>query len=360
MKIRKHRPDLAGWGITVRCNLSCPHCYSSAKRNARDELSTLECFGIIDEMVEMGVKVIGWTGGEPLLRDDLEDLIAYARETGNIRSGITTNGILLDEKRAKSLKKAGVASIQISLDGSTPARNRKIRLAKESDFEKIIEGIKICNKLDMKVHMAMLLGEENINDAEDFIRLAGSLGVKMIRFCCFVPSGHGSKDFVQERLLFNKKLPALKALVQKYIESEDPLVLFDPGFGPTPPDYYYHPCIAGVSFFYLSHDGSVYPCTSLLDDKFVVGNIKERSLMDLWHDPRMIAISSFPRREITGHCRQCEYFQVCRGACRGITYAHTGDLRASLPTCLNCVSDQAAEVENILSSASAPNKICKS
>ena len=359
MKLRKHRPDLAGWGITTRCNLSCPHCYSSAQRSARDELSTLECFGVIDEMIEMGVKVIGWTGGEPLLRYDLEDLIAYARETGNIQSGVTTNGILLDEKRARSLKKAGVVSIQISLDGSTPARNRQMRLAKESDFEKIIDGIKICNKLEMKVHMAMLLGEENIDDAENYIALAQSLGVNMIRFCCFVPSGHGSHDPVQKRLLFRKRLPDLRALVEKYVFSENPLVLFDPGFGPTPPDYFYHPCIAGVRVFYLSHDGSVYPCTSLLDDRFVVGNIKERTLYDLWHDPKMIAVASYPRRKITGHCRSCEHFAECRGACRGIALAHTGDLNASLANCLHQVTGTATEDNGVILPVMAQNKTCQ-
>jgi MoaA/NifB/PqqE/SkfB family radical SAM enzyme len=119
-------PRLVGWGITNRCNLSCPHCYSSASRARQDELTTEECLNLLDSLARMGTKRIGWTGGEPLLRVDLEDLIDRCARLG-IESGITTNGVPLTPRRAESLRAAGLGIVQISLDGSTSERNGKIR-----------------------------------------------------------------------------------------------------------------------------------------------------------------------------------------------------------------------------------------
>jgi len=335
--MRNHRPEFIGWGITSQCNLSCPHCYSPPEKDFSFELSTGECCDLIDDLIMLGVHIIGWTGGEPLLRDDFEDIVRYAGRRGEIISGVTTNGVLLDEERAKSLKEAGISFIQISLDGSTPERNHKIRRASHDDFVKIIEGIRTSRELGLKVHMAMLVGEENLDDVRDFITLAMSEGVKSLRFCCFVPSGRGKLNAVQKRLLFSDRLPELKKLVEEFSGLENPIAMFDPGFGPLPPDYYFHPCISGVKTFYINSIGNVYPCTSLLDDKFLVGNVRKSSLAELWENPKMIYISSLPRNKIHGFCGECDYFQVCKGGCRGIVYSHTGDLFASYPNCLSRV-----------------------
>ena len=171
--------------------------------------------------------------------------------------------------------------------------------------------------------------------------------VKSIRFCCFVPSGRGAAEKIQQRLLFKEKLPELKQLTEDLVWSEDPIVMFDPGFGPLPPDYYFHECIAGKQTFYISANGNVYPCTSLLNERFVVGNLRQRKLSDIWNDPAMTEIASLPRDKISGHCRQCEYFENCRGACRGITYAHTGDLFSSYPNCLSRVEAAAVAEKKI-------------
>ncbi len=87
----------------------------------------------------------------------------------------------------------------------------------------------------------------------------------------------------------------------------------------------------------MSSTGDVYPCTSLISEEFLVGDVRERPMEDLWNDPQMTFISSFPVEKIRGYCRECQYFSRCRGACRGITFAHTHDLYASFPFCLKRV-----------------------
>jgi radical SAM protein with 4Fe4S-binding SPASM domain len=277
---------------------------------------------------------MGWTGGEPLLRDDLEEIITYAHIQGITRTGITTNGILVTESRARSLQKAGVSIMQISIDGSTAERNREIRRATLEDFDAIMSGIRACRAIDLRVDLAMLLSRATIEDAEPFLAMADREGIKHVRYCGFVPMGRGKGSPVLDRMMFNGSLGDLRAFAERAICLEEPIAMFDPAVGPTPPAYEFHDCIAGVQMMYLSCTGDVFPCTSLIDRRFKVGNLRERLLADIWNDPKMTEIARFPRDQIHGQCRECEQFSVCHGACRGVTYSHTGDLYASFPVCL--------------------------
>ncbi len=331
---KKRALCMIGWEITRRCNLTCPHCFSAATRKSFTEFSTQQCFEIIDQLSEFKLRAIGWTGGEPLLRDDLEEIIAYAKKK-KIRSGITTNGILVDEKRARNLKKAGVVAMQISVDGSTAERNAVMRNATHEDFCRITEAIRICRKLDFEVSMAMLIGRENLDDAPEYIKWAKREGVECVRFCGFTPWGRGKSEKVKARLSFTQDHDALRQFVESSVRKRKPLVLFDPGFGPLPPKYEYHDCVAGLEWFYLTSTGDVYPCTSLLSKEFRVGNIYEMSIAELWADHKMYRMSDFPKNMIQGHCADCKYFPVCGGACRGATLMHTGDINESFPVCLS-------------------------
>lgn len=325
---------MAGWEATRRCNLTCPHCYTAATRKQLNELTTDESLRIVDQLADLGITTIGWTGGEPLLRDDLEEIASHASWRGITRQGITTNGILLTEARARSLQTAGVNYIQISVDGSTAERNQAIRRATLEDFDTILEAVRICKRIDLHIDLAMVLGRATLDDAVPYLELAFREGIGRVRFCGFVPTGRGKRKDVISRLLFDEDLGALRAFVDDAVCLESPIAMFDPAFGPTPPSWEFHECIAGKTMIYINCIGDVYPCTSLLDDRFKVGNLRERTLADLMADPKMTEMSNFPKDQIHGHCRECDSFDVCRGACRGITYAHTRDLYASFPLCL--------------------------
>ena len=329
--MRTEKPAIMGWEITRVCNLTCPHCYSAATRKARNELNTAESLEIIEAAKELGIRKIAWTGGEPLLRADLEQLISSAAERG-IKSAITTNGVLLDRKRARNLKKIGVRVIQISIDGSTALRNYKIRRATEEEFNKALEAVRICKELGFEVGMAMLIGEENLDDAHDYIKLAAKMKADCVRFCGFVPFGRGKGQ--NHRLGFSKRKADLKKLILKYCGWDKPIVAFDPAFGPLPPHYYFHECEAGKTMFYLSCEGNVYPCTSLLEKEYIVWNVRKRSLFDIWNDPKMTEFADMPVESITGFCRTCKHLRTCHGACRGVTKCHTGNRNDSFPVCL--------------------------
>jgi radical SAM protein with 4Fe4S-binding SPASM domain len=335
-------PEIVGWEITNQCNLSCPHCYSAAARRSHDEMTASESRNVIDIMAEIGVHMIGWTGGEPLLRNDLEELIEYAWSRG-IKSNLTTNGILLDQERTERLMQSGVRAIQISLDGSTPEINRRMRGTTDDEFHKIIEAIRAGKRAGTRVVLATLIGHENIEDTKAMIQLARREGADGIRFCGFSPVGRGKHKKVKNRLDLSGNMRNLLSLAEEAQSDSTIVTSFDVSFGPVPPEFGFHKCIAGMETFYLKANGDLYPCTALTDKRFCVGNIRERSLGEIWKMPEMWAISIFPREEIHGACRSCDNFSQCRGACRGATFAHTGDLNASFPLCLYKTASETAD-----------------
>jgi len=267
-KAEERTPEIVGWEITSQCNLRCVHCFTAASRRPHDELSTDECRGIIDSLVTLGVRMIGWTGGEPLLRSDLEELTEYAWNKG-IRSNVTTNGVLLERERALRLISAGCHTVQISLDGSTPERNRRIRGTSDEEFDLIVQAIRISKDLGARVVMATLVGRENLDDATKMIDLAMQEPVDTIRFCGFTPTGRGKQSSVRARLLFSNVLDELLGFVHQAQNDNSMNITFDVGFGPVPPDYGFHECIAGIETFYLKANGDVYPCTALAHKQFL-------------------------------------------------------------------------------------------
>lgn len=325
-----------GWEITKRCNLACPHCYTAAysSEQSSPELTTAQCYKIIEDISRLGSQYIGWTGGEPLLRNDLESLISYAKSLG-VQSTLTTNGLLLDERRAISLKEAGLEGIQISIDGSNPKRNAKIRKCLESDFELLVNAVRVSQKVGIRTNLAMLLCAENLDDALPYLDFAEELGVELVRFCGFVPVGRGKKSEISQRYLFsNTHLAQLRELSEIAMERENLYVLFGPSFGSMPPNHFFHKCFAGKGQLYLDTLGNVYPCTSMINPQFLVGNIHSQSIEDIYNSENMRPTKNFSETCLNGKCSSCEHILDCHGGCRGITLAHTGDIQGSFPYCL--------------------------
>ncbi len=331
----QRRPDIVGIEITRACNLTCSHCYTAAGRRPAKELSTDELRNLIDQLCELGpARAIGWTGGEPLLRHDLVELMDYAYRKGKIRSGVTTNGLLLDGDLAKRFRDAGAYAIQISIDGSNAENFARMRNAEKTDFATILNAMDGVKKAGLQLHLAMLLGKETLDDARDFLKLAVEHEADGVRFCGFVPAGRGHRDSVRERFEFGEQLGELHQFIAEAAVLEKPMVMFDPAFGPLPPDYQFHECVAGVQTMYVASTGAVYPCTSLISPRFEVGNIRNRTLTEIWNHPKMTEVANFDCSTIHGKCSDCDHISNCHGGCRGIAYTNNLDVCSSIPNCL--------------------------
>lgn len=179
-------PVLVVWDCSRRCNLHCAHCGASKEHYGR-ELTTEQISGLIDELARMRVRMLAATGGEPLLRKDLLEVLAYAHKRG-LRTGIATNGFLIDDAAARRIREARVYSVQVSLDGLEGTHNA-IRNHADS-FSRAVRGIErlIRQRIPM-VSVATTALPQNIHELAGMRRLLVDLGVKLWRLAVVMPIG---------------------------------------------------------------------------------------------------------------------------------------------------------------------------
>ncbi|MFB6271045.1 MAG: radical SAM protein, partial [Halobacterium sp.] len=177
---KQQRPVVV-WNLTKQCNLYCSHCYAAADtETAPGELSTAEGKAFLDDLAEFGIPVVLFSGGEPLVRDDLEELVAYASDAG-IRPVLSTNGTLLTEERAASLRDAGLKYAGVSVDG-LPERNDAFR-GEDGAFDAAVRGIEHSLDAGLKTGLRYTITEANAPDLPDVVDLLHDVGVD--RFCFY-------------------------------------------------------------------------------------------------------------------------------------------------------------------------------
>ena len=185
-----YRPVMV-WNITRRCNLHCIHCYSESKNmDYPGELSHEQACDVVDDLSEYGVPVLMFSGGEPLMRDDLLSLIDRSSERG-LRTVLSTNGTLITDETAKSLKEAGLSYVGISIDGLEPLNDRF--RAKKGAFEDELRGIRISMAQGFRVSLRFTLTRYNMADLDAIFDLVERENIP--RFCIYhlAYAGRGNK-----------------------------------------------------------------------------------------------------------------------------------------------------------------------
>jgi radical SAM protein with 4Fe4S-binding SPASM domain len=179
-------PTYILWDCTRRCNLTCLHCGAVKEEYAR-ELTTEQIQGILDQLAAIKVGMFAVTGGEPLLRKDLPDVLSHASRRG-LKTGIATNGYLIDQAAAAWIKEARVHSVQVSLDGPEQTHNR-IRGDDES-FARAVQAIELLTSLRVPlVSVATTVTTNNIREIDDLRQLLLRLGVRLWRLVVIMPIG---------------------------------------------------------------------------------------------------------------------------------------------------------------------------
>ena len=183
---------LVSWNTTRECNLKCKHCYRDAGTRAEDELSTDEGMSLLEEIARAGFKIVVFSGGEPLLRKDIYELVAKARDLG-LRPVFGTNGILITPQVARRLKESGAIRIGISLDSINPALHDDFRQV-EGSYLLVLEGIKNCKKADLDFQIHTTVMEFNYEEVEQITDLAIDLGASAHHIFLFVPTGRAKTE----------------------------------------------------------------------------------------------------------------------------------------------------------------------
>lgn len=313
-------PRLVSWNVTSACRLRCPHCYIDAGRPVSagpDELSTSEGKTLIDALARAGTRVLILSGGEPLLRKDLVDLVKYGRSKG-LRMGIGTSGTLLDFKCAEKLKSAGISSVAISLDSLRPSTHDRFR-GVQGSWRKAMRGITACLDEEIPLRINTTISDENYYEIGDIISFGRGLGIHDFQVFFTVPVGRAAGSVVPDPERY-------EAMIREVIEQTT-----RPGISVRPTcvpqfmriakelgiDYrsWSRGCIAGQSYCRICPDGEVTPCPYL---PVTGGNVRKTPFSDIWTTSPVFTSLRDPNA-LLGKCGRCKYQDIC-GGCRARAY----------------------------------------
>jgi radical SAM protein with 4Fe4S-binding SPASM domain len=328
-------PNAVIWDVTHRCNLNCRHCYVDANAKNTVEPSTEEAKAIIDQLRKAKVFRLSFSGGEPLLREDVYELAEYGSQFFPIE--IATNGLLLTGEAAQKLKDAGVSIIQMSMDGLEDAHD--YLRGRKGAFKKMVEATRILKEVGIPFGLTTVIYKKNASHIKELIEKAESLGAFTIRFYRLIHTGRGEDLSPLDVTPSEYK----KALEKVYNNTGKIHAVADEAFGfllhGRESPHQWVGCQAGRTIAGIKANGQVVPCPMFEDPVFYCGKVPDNDFADIWKmSPVLTEFRSL--ENIHGKCSSCQYLYQCGGGCRAAVYAKTGDLYSSDYQCFIDVEEE--------------------
>ena len=382
-------PFLAIWEVTQSCDLACKHCRAAAQPIAHpDELTNAEGKALIDQIAAMGVPIFVFTGGDPMKRKDVFELIRYAADKG-VQVALTPSATpLLTREAIFKLKEAGLVRLGISLDGSTPEIHDAFR-GLPGAWARTIQAIEWANEAGIPIQVHSTISRHNAHDLDSLCALFERLAIVMWNVFFLVPVGRGQigdllsgEEFEQvfgkiyelsHRVNFQIKTTEAmhyrRYLLQHNLEerkighghpgSVRPAAAQAATAAPASAPPAYEPGTPtadaktrtaswatrrvndGKGFLFVSHVGNVYPSGFL---PIHAGNIRDTPLSEIYRNAPIFK-SLRDTSKLEGKCGACEYKEICGGS-RARAYAVTGDPLAQEPCCIYQPKHWDPELEN--------------
>ncbi|EGW55504.1 radical SAM/SPASM domain-containing protein [Candidatus Endoriftia persephonae] len=326
--------------LTRRCNLACAHCYMDAatrEAGSEAELTTDEVKALLDQIRERGDDtMVVLTGGEPLLRRDLEALVAHGNGLG-LAMVVGTNGVLLNEKRVAALKAAGAMGMGISLDSLDPNHHDSFRGCPGS-WEKTLAGMEFCRQADLPFQVHFSVTEQNADEVQSMIDFTKAAGAHVLNIFFLVCTGRGesmsditpqryeqvlqqlveAQDANKDLLLRARCAPHYKRIAYQH-DPESPLTRAQ--------GYEGGGCLAGIHYCRITPEGAVTACPYLEAEE---GSIRQESFWQIWD--RSPTFQQLRNPQLHGKCGKCEYQKLC-GGCRARPVAMGNGLMDTDPWC---------------------------
>jgi heme b synthase len=338
-------PRIIAWEITRSCNLSCAHCRASAEfGHYAGELSLDQIKAVVDDIVTISNPIFILTGGEPLMRPDIWEIVDYVHEKGGMPV-IGTNATLITDEIAAQMAEHRIPRISVSVDFPTAEGHDEFR-GEPGCFDATIEGIKIAKRHGVGVQINTTVTTLNAHLIDKIHDLAEGLGVDAFHIFMLVPTGRGEE-------LLDKELPPeeYEKVLEWAYERQKTSPLH---FKPTDAPHYYRiirqkakaegkkvtreeygleamtrGCLGGITFCFVSHIGDIQPCGYF---DMQLGNVKDRPFSEIWTDSKVFnELRDYSL--LKGKCGACEYRAVC-GGCRARALSVTGDYLAEEPYCV--------------------------
>ena len=326
--------------LTRRCNLRCAHCYLDAKAlrdGADNELTTAEVQTLLDEVSRRGAEtMIVLTGGEPLIRRDLEEIVAFGAERG-LAMVVGTNGTALTDRRVRSLKRAGTLGVGISVDSLDADYHDRFR-GLPGSWKKTMAGIEACRRHDFSFQIHFSVTDANAHELADMIDFARVVGARVLNIFFLVCTGRGQSMSEISAQRYEQVLNELIEAQSKYTDliirarcaphykriahQRNPDSLLNRMSGEEGDG-----CIAGTHYCRITPEGAVTACPYIAEEE---GSIRDRSFWQIWDYAQ--GLRRLRALMLRGKCGGCEYRRLC-GGCRARPRALGGDLMDADPLC---------------------------
>ena len=344
------RPFIAIWEVTQACDLACVHCRASAQPDRSPfELSTEEGKDLIDQISALQVPVFVLTGGDPIKRPDLFELIDYARKVG-VRVSLTPSATpLLTRDIVVRLKEAGLARLAVSMDGASAGTHDAFR-GMSGSFARTLDAIRWANEVGLPVQINTTFSRRNIAEINEIVQLTESLQITLWSVFFLVPTGRGKLDdllnaeeFEQvfEKLYHLSKtasfdLKTTEAQHYRRYFLQQRVVERKAGVTPSVPPSPAVDSIGraprglndGKGFVFISHTGEVFPSGFLPKSG---GNIRQQALATIYRESPVF-LNLRDTSMLEGKCGVCEFKEICGGS-RSRAFALTGNPQAEEPCC---------------------------
>lgn len=326
--------------LTERCNLACQHCYldaSTLKDGCSNELSYDEVCAVLDEVASRSNEtMVVLTGGEPLLRNDLEQMIQHGNQRG-LAMVVGSNATLLTKKRVSSLQQAGLMGIGISLDSLNEQYHDQFR-GLAGSWRRTMDGIENCRTQNLSFQIHFTVTDSNADELPAIIEFCKEKGARVLNVFFLICTGRGDTvtDISPRRY---------EQVIQQLIraQADNPELIIRPRCAPhykriahqLQPDAPINQisgmegdgCIAATRYCRINPQGEVTPCPYIEDS---VGSIRQQSFLSIWDDAELLQTMRTP--QLKGKCGDCEYRELC-GGCRARPRAAGGTLMDEDPWC---------------------------
>lgn len=341
------------WNLIRRCNLTCKHCYSiSADKDFPGELSTQEVCAVMDDLKSCGVPVLILSGGEPLLRPDLYEIAARAKQMG-FYVGLSSNGTLIDEANIGRIAAVGFDYVGVSLDGIKDTHDKFRRMV--GAYDRSLNAIRLCRDAGIKIGVRFTLTQHNQHDLPALLELMEREGVDKFYLSHLNYAGRGNVNrqhdavFATTRRMMDLLFDTCWSYVERGLDKE-----FVTGNNDADGVYLLFwarrrfPQLeahlraklgqwggnsSGVNVANIDNLGNVHPDTFWWH--YSIGNVRARPFSEIWRDtsdPLMAGLKASPRK-IKGRCGECRYFDICGGNTRVRAQQLTGDAWQEDPAC---------------------------
>lgn len=322
----------AVWEITMGCNMRCKHCGSTCTEPKEGELSTEEALSLCNSLIEMGMEDITLSGGEPTTRPDWDKIVSCLT-SGNVKTSIITNGWLIDDDVISKVKKAGIYTVCISIDGLKETHDY---IRRQGSFDRDTLALRKLKEKDISTAVITTVSSANIDELESMYSVFNEIGIDIWQLQIAMEMGNfrtqnefsTKPEYIDKIINFayskiGKGIKVTLADCIGYYNLKGIEVIKD-----LIPEYeMWQGCGAGKNSIGILHNGDITACTSLRDTSFIVGNIRNQSLREIWEDDNNFKWNRMLTKDkISGFCGKCQYGSVCLGGCTNSRLCQNDDI----------------------------------